>query len=64
MALIKEITFYKVIQYNPKVGLAFEVTTVFALMRHATKAIFTNSLNLSISRTIKSVRIMWPDWTF
>lgn len=64
MALIKEITFYKVFQYNPKVGLAFEVTTVFALMRHATKAIFTNSLNLSISRTIKSVRIMWPDWTF
>lgn len=51
----------KVIQYNPKVGLALEVTTVFALMRHATKAIFTNSLNLSISRTIKSVRIMWPD---
>lgn len=61
MALIKEITFYKVFQYNPKVGLAFEVTTVFALMRHATKAIFTNSLNLSISRTIKRVRIMWPD---
>lgn len=61
MALIKEITFYK---SYPIVGLALEVTTVFALMRHATKAIFTNSLNLSISRTIKSVRIMWPDWTF
>lgn len=45
-------------------GLALEVTTVFALMRHATKAIFTNSLNFSISRTIKSVRIMWPDWPF
>lgn len=58
MALIKEITFYK---SYPIVGLALEVTTVFALMRHATKAIFTNSLNLSISRTIKSVRIMWPD---
>lgn len=61
MALIKEITFYK---SYPIVGLALEVTTVFTLMRHATKAIFTNSLNLSISRTIKSVRIMWPDWTF
>lgn len=34
-------------------GLAFEVTTVFALMRHATKAIFTNSLNFEYFKNNK-----------